>query len=89
MVKCGSLWATHRGSKVRETTVATTLVLLPLLCTSTLRVTAGSAALNFPTHQSWGAAHSYQGKLYAISGAHGTSGKENITFDPRCFVLEE
>ena len=44
---------------------------------------------DFPTHQSWGAAHSFKGKLYAISGAHGTGGRGNITFDPRCFVLEE
>ena len=44
---------------------------------------------DFPTHQSWGAAASFGGKLYAISGAHGTGASTGIIFDPRMFVLEE
>ena len=38
---------------------------------------------DFPTHQSWGAAASFGGKLYAISGAHGTGASTGIIFDPR------
>ena len=36
---------------------------------------------NFPTQRAWGAAHSFQGQLFCISGGNG------FGFDPRVFVL--